>query len=548
MVPALLRTDGLRAAMALVLLVAVLAIGGGAVLRSAEYDEGYTSLVTSPDPRPAWPAGIFTPREVAPVLEAVVPPAEVSRQLRETDVHPPLYFWAAGLLRQAGLTELGALRAFSVACAVAAVAAFMAAARLAGIPPLAAGLLTALSYGFAYTGGVARGFALAHLMLGLAALATVLAWRRGGTVAGVAAAAAAGLAAGLASFANYLAAFPAAALLGWLLIAPGLGWARVKLLVAAALPFLAVQAGNLSYFLPQRGSRPEQFEPFAILPAVKLLGQFNAANLFGGLPLYAEGLARVAIGGALAGLLLAGAIAVAWRWRGLGPTRWLWLGGFAAPSAGLLLLGALAGNTPVELRYLAFAAPFAALLLAGAAGAVAQRHPRAALAGLGLLLAVQGAGILGMALHPATRQAYRDAMAALAPSLGPQALLLVPRGNDGVGIVVATLREAPPDQPMLLLRDGTPLPPSVEPYRRLVILGITDRDGARQVEAALAALRADPAWREAPVPWRDARRGFAAHLFEAAPPRASSGVATSGVADLAEGIVIGRAHDRGEEP
>ncbi len=535
MVPALLRQGGTRAALAIVLFIAALAIGAGAVLRSAEYDEGYTSLVTSPVPRPAWPEGAFTPRDVAPVLEAVVPPAEVARQLRETDVHPPLYFWAAGLLRQAGLTELGALRAFSVLCAVAAVAAFMAAAGLAGIPPLAAGLLTALSYGFAYTGGVARGFALAHLMLGLAALAVVLAWRRNSAVA----AGAAGLAAGLASFTNYLAAFPAAALLGWLLIAPGLGWARLRLLAVAAVPFLALQLANLSYFLPQRGSRPEQFEPFAILPALKLLGQFNAANLFGGLPLYADGVARLALGAGLAGLLLAGAVAVAWRWRGLGPTRWLWLGGFAAPSAGLLLLGALAGNTPVELRYLAFAGPFAALLLAGAAGAVAQRHPRAALAGLALLLAVQGAGIAGMALHPATRQAYRDAMAALSPLLGPQTLLLVPRGNDGVGIVVATLREAPADQPMLLLRDGVPVTPPAA-YRRLVLLAITDRDGARQADAALARLRADPAWREAATPWRDARRGFAAHLFEAAP------ASTSGVADLPEGIVIGRAHHGGE--
>jgi hypothetical protein len=542
MVPVLLRQGGSRAALAIVLLVAALAVGAGAVLRSAEYDEGYTSLVTSPVPRPAWPEGVFTPRDVAPVLEAVVPPAAVARQLRETDVHPPLYFWAAGLLRQAGFTDLGALRAFSVLCAVAAVAAFMAAARVAGIPPLAAGLLTALSYGFAYTGGVARGFALAHLLLGLAALAVVVAWRRGSSWAGLVAAGAAGLAAGLASFTNYLAAFPAAALLGWLLVAPGLGWARVKLLVAAAVPFLALQAANLSYFLPQRGSRPEQFEPFALLPALKLLGQFNAANLFGGLPLYAEGSGRIMLGAALAGLLLAGAIAVAWRWRGLGPTRWLWLGAFAAPSAGLLLLGVLAGNTPVELRYLAFAAPFAALLLAGAGGVVAQRHPRAALLGLAVLLAVQGAGIAGMALHPATRQAYRDALAVLAPALGPDALLLVPHGNDGVGIVVATLREAPPAQPMLLLRDDASLAPEAAAYRRLVVLGITDRDGARQVEATLTALRADPAWREAASPWRDARRGFAAWVFQAAPATAS------GVADLPEGIVIGRAHHGGEKP
>ena len=540
MVTTLLRADGgrSRVAIALVLLLAFGVVGAGAVLRSAEYDEGYTSLVTGPVPRPAWPDRPFTPAEVAPVLEAVVPLPEISKNLRETDVHPPLYFWAAGLLREAGGTSLGALRAFSVVCAVAAVAAFMAAAAAAGIPPVAAGLLTTLAYGFAYTGGVARGFALAHLLLGLAALAAVLAWRRQAAwLAGLA-----GLAAGLASFTNYLAAFPAAAVLGWLLIAPGLGWSRIRLLAAAAIPFLAMQAANLSFFLPQRGSRPEQFEPFALAPALRLLGQFNAANIFGGLPLYVEGAARLLAGGALVALLVVAAAVVAWRWRGLGPARWLWLGGFAAPSAGLLVLGALAGNTPVELRYLAFAAPFAALLLAGAAAAVAQRHPRAALAGLGLMLAVQAAGAAGMALHPATRQAYRDAMTAVAPMLGPDTLLLVPHGNDGVGIVVAVLREAPAHQPILLLRDAdaAQAPSRAAGHRRLVLLAITDRDGARQVEAALAALRADPAWREEATPWRDARRGFSATVFSAAAPNGS------GMADRPEAVIVGRADHRGE--
>ena len=512
-------------------------MGAGAVLRSAEYDEGYTSLVTSPVPRPAWPEGVFTPRDVAPVLEAVVPPAAVARQLRETDVHPPLYFWAAGLLRQAGFTDLGALRAFSVLCAVAAVAAFMAAARVAGIPPLAAGLLTALSYGFAYTGGVARGFALAHLLLGLAALAVVVAWRRGSSWAGLVAAGAAGLAAGLASFTNYLAAFPAAALLGWLLVAPGLGWARVKLLAVAVVPFLALQAANLSYFLPQRGSRPEQFEPFALLPALKLLGQFNAANLFGGLPLYAEGSGRIMLGAALAGLLLAGAIAVAWRWRGLGPTRWLWLGAFTRPRRGAASRRCWR-NTPGN--PLTSPSPRPSRRCSGGGG----RGWRSAIpsAPAGGAAGRAGGGHRGMALHPATRQAYRDALAVLAPALGPDALLLVPHGNDGVGIVVATLREAPPAQPMLLLRDDASLAPEAAAYRRLVVLGITDRDGARQVEATLTALRADPAWREAASPWRDARRGFAAWVFQAAPATAS------GVADLPEGIVIGRAHHGGEKP
>ena len=127
-----------RRAILLVLLLAVLAIGGGAALRSTEYDETYTRLVTSPEPRPDWPATPFTPREAAPVLDAVVGPARIAANLRRTDVHPPLYFWLAGAWRAAGGTSVEALRALSVLLAVGAVAAFMAAAWVAGVPPVAA--------------------------------------------------------------------------------------------------------------------------------------------------------------------------------------------------------------------------------------------------------------------------------------------------------------------------------------------------------------------------------------------------------------------------
>ena len=531
-----------RWAILLALAVALLALGGGAALRSTEYDETYTRLVTSPVPRPAWPAAPFTPEQVAPLLAAIAPPAAIAQNLRSTDVHPPLYFWLAGAWRAVGGTSVEALRALSVILALGAVAAFMAAGHLAGLPAAAVGLGTALAYGFAYTGGVARGFALAHLLLGLAVLGIVLAWRR--QRAG--AAAWAGLAAGGASFANYLAAFPAAAIIAWPLVAP-LPWrVRLRLLAAAAAPFLMVQAGNLHFFLAQRDSRPGQFEPFAPFEALALLAQFNLANLLGGLPLYLDGAARQGLAAALAGLAGGAVLAVAWHWRALGPTRWLWLGGFAAPSAGLLALGTAFGTMPIELRYLAFAAPFAAALLAGAARGWARRLPRAAPAAFALLLAIQAAGTAGMVLPPAPRQTYRDALAALAPALGPEALLLVPEGNDGVGIVGAVLAEAPRNQPLLVLRlaEIPALRDRAAPYARLVLLGITDRDGAVQAAAARAALSADPRWVELSRPWRDARRGFEAHVFAARPAEGRG----SGMADRAEGVVIGGAHHGGEQP
>jgi hypothetical protein len=522
---------------AAVLLAALLVIGGGAALRSIEYDETYTRLVTSPEPRPAWPSAPFSPAEAAPVLEGAVGPVESARNLRETDVHPPLYFWAVSGLRMAGFTSVEDLRAFSVLLSVGAVAAFMGAAAVAGLPAVLVGLVTTLAYGFAYTGGVARGFAMAHLLMGLATLGVLLAWRRGR--AGPAALG--GLAAGLASFSNYLAAFPAAAVIGWLAIAPLPFRQRARLLAAAALPFLAVQLGNLWFFVAQRDSRTEQFEPFSIASALQLLGQFNAANLFGGLPLYVEGPARLAFGAALVGLLAASALAVAWNWRRLGPTRWLWLAGFGAPSVGLLLLGAVFGNTPIELRYLAFAAPFAAGLIAAAAAAMPRR---VAAPSVGVLVGVQLAGAVGMMVHPATQQTYRDALEALAPALGPGTLLLVPNGNDGVGIVGAVLAEAPADQRILVLREAEAeaIPRRAEGFSRLVLLGITDRDGERQAARASEVLAADPGWRPTSTPWRDARRGFSATIYEATGPDGSR------VANRAEGVVLRGADDRREQP
>ena len=523
----------------LVLLAAACVLGAGAALRSTEYDETYTRLVTSPVPRPQWPAEPFTPASAAPVLDATAGTARIAENLRRSDVHPPLYFWLAGAWRSAGGTSVEALRALSVLLALGAVAAFMAAASAAGLPPLATGLGTVLAYGFAYTGGVARGFALAHLLLGLSTLAVVLAWRR----ASPGMAALGGLAAGGASFSNYLAAFPGAAMVGWLLIAP-LPWRdRLKLLVAAALPFLLVQGGNLYFFLAQRDSRPGQFEPFSLAAAAALLGQFNLANLFGGLPLYVDGVERLAVGGGIAVLFALGVVAVALRWHAIGPTRWLWLGGFVAPSAGLFLLGAVFGNMPIELRYVAFAAPFAAALLAGAAAGWMRSMPRLAPAAFALFLLVEAAGVAGMALHPATQQTYRDAIAALRPVLGPDTLLLVPMGNDGVGIVGAVLAEAPRDQPLLVIRQGqaADLATRAAPYRRVVLLGITDRDGETQEAAARTALEADRRWVEQATPWRDARRGYSATVLV-------PGTRISSVADRAEGALVGGAHDRREQP
>jgi hypothetical protein len=129
-----------------------------------------------------------------------------------------------------------------------------------------------------------------------------------------------------------------------------------------------------------------------------------------------------------------------------------------------------------------------------------------------------------MALHPATQQPFRTVMAHAAPLLGPAAVLLVPFGNDGVGVPGSLLREAPPRQTVLILRlaDAADAPERAAGFNRAVVVGIGDRDGIRQALGAAAALRADPAWTSHGVVWRDPRGGFM-EVFERAPvPHAPS--------------------------
>ena len=106
---ALLESGGAfpRRAAVLVLLLAALVVGGAAALRSVEHDESYSIFVTGGIARPAWPGTVFTPAEAREPFLVHTGPAETARLLRETDVHPPLYFWALGAWRGVAGRGLG---------------------------------------------------------------------------------------------------------------------------------------------------------------------------------------------------------------------------------------------------------------------------------------------------------------------------------------------------------------------------------------------------------------------------------------------------------
>jgi hypothetical protein len=388
-----------------------------AALRPPEYDEAYSLFLVAGHARPDWPAGVFTAGSVRGVYAGGASFGQIVHDLRAGDVHPPLYFWALEMWRQVAGDSWLAARALSAGFAVAGLALVAGLAEDAGVPVLPAVAMTLLAYGFAYTGSVARGFALAQMLLLLG-----LRWQDKRPLA-------AGAVLGAACFTNYLALFVA-------LAAAGRRWRAL----VAMLPFLA---GAAWFFVAQKGSRAGQFAQWGTGHVITLLGKDMGAAWFGGLPLYAG-----AWGGAVAvalGLLAVASAVCVVRARHPSAPGFLLLA--AATPVGLLGLGLVFHNTPIEIRYVAFALPYVALLLAPAL-------PRAL---LGLMLAVQAVGIAGLMLSPLTMQPQGLAARAAPPG----ALVLVPFGNDGVGIPGPFIAASPDSLRLFLLRPGVVAPPGL---------------------------------------------------------------------------------------
>jgi hypothetical protein len=173
--------------------------------------------------------------------------------------------------------------------------------------------------------------------------------------------------------------------------------------------------------------------------------------VFGGLPLYLPpGALRTGAGAALA-MALGGLILLpVLRWRELGrqgPRLLLGMAAVATP-AGLILMGAAAHTVPVQIRYFAFALPPLAMLLAASLASLPPQWRRPILA---TVLLVQAASVAGLMTRPETMQPEGAAARAAFRAVGTTGLVLLPRGNDGVGIVAAFLTAAPDGLHVLLV-------------------------------------------------------------------------------------------------
>ena len=511
-----------------VLILAALILTGAAWLRGAEYDEQYTLFLTAGTSRPDWPRAVFPAGMVAAMQAGHATMGGIARDLRTTDVHPPLYFWAVSLWRAVFGPSLLATRMLSVLCGLVSLHLVGVIARRCAIHPVVAMLVTLGCYGFIYTNAIARGFAPAQ-MLSLCGVVLLIGRRP----------LLAGACLGAACCCNYLAVFVAMAVI----VAAG-AWAAIL----GAVPFVALDAW---FFAAQHASRSGQFPPFALWPSLLRLAEYQTAAVFGGLPLYFDGVGRIVTGG-IVGLVAIGLVLCVRRTRPLshGPAIRMILGAAMAPPIGLLLLGVVFDNTPIELRYLSFGLPFVGLLVAlslprrraalpsAIITAIAARTSRilprrtterrgeatahrphvvsgsasdwinavvtsaaACRSGawlLSLLVTIQFAGIAGLLLSPRTMQPAR-ATAADAARLTGDGIVVLPRGNDGVGIVGAFGIEAPPSLPILLIRPADPIADRIAAYRRVALALMAQDSESTATIAALHAALSLPNWRRVAI-------------------------------------------------
>jgi hypothetical protein len=463
----------------LVLLGAALLLVTVAWSRSAEYDEQYTLFLTGKVARPVWPARVITVGEVRDLQSATAGLGKIASDLRTTDVHPPLYFWVISGWRRLLGNSLFVARLASVLCSVVTLYIIALMARTAAIPAVPAMLLTAGCYGFVYTGAIARGFALPQ-MLSVAGVALLADDRRR-----PARMLAAGMLLGAATFANYLAAFVGCAgVLHALRRGP-------RAFLAVAIGFGIWLPADLWFFVAQRQSRAGQFAPFELGHVLASLARYSVANVFGGLPLYVGSVTQpfLAAGVSMLFVLAIGMIVCRMRYLPVRATGRLLALCAIAPPLGLVLLGIAFGNSPVELRYLAFSMPFLALLMAAALTRGLQYAT----------LAVQAVALIGLMQRPETMQPAR-ATARAAAVLADNGIVLVPRGNDGVGIVGAFANEAPRAMRILVVGpESTPaeIRASVAQFSP-VLLALLGQDASSRATLPLMRAAFDSAcWRPA---------------------------------------------------
>jgi hypothetical protein len=366
--PALLQRRDLWAIFTLILISLAVRIPG-VHSRAIWYDEAITLLETAGHPAPAWsesPTPASTQKELligAPTL------GEIAAGLRDTDVHPPVYYALLSKWRQVAGRSIEAARLFSVLVSTASVVLLFLFWRFAGLAhPFVPALVYSLSSGAVHYGHEARNYSLAMFLILVASFSafsipilkdsqTKIFWLLSLTMA---------ISGGLAINTNYLSIFPISFILIWFVFSMPRGRRLHSIPISATLILLT---SAILWILPaQLGARPKQFQKaLGFGDEIRKIYDFNFAMLWN--PVHVSSGVRFAFHIAVLMLVTVSIWYALTKREEIGKRiSILMIGLAAAPSVGILALDLFFNKDLGKSSYVLFAGPGIVFLLTLAGG------------------------------------------------------------------------------------------------------------------------------------------------------------------------------------
>ena len=370
----LLRRKDLLVLAVLVLITVVVRVPG-VFNQAIWYDEAITLLETAGNAIPTWsaqPTPAATQKELlvgSPTL------GEVAAGLRETDVHPPVYYGLLSIWRRVAGDSIETARLFSVFWSTASVILLYLLLRASGFfRPFWPSLVYSLSSGAVHYAHEARNYSLAMFFVMSAAILAYLLtqieinrrlqfWIISVTMAACC---------GLAFQTNYLTVFPIFLLLAWCF-----AWAPKKqrmYVIPTIILSLMISLAGFGTLVTQLGARPNQFQK-ALGFGQELMKIIDANFIMLWSPVTSSsGIRWTVIGTVLVLLLLSTAYLKA-AWGAVDKKLFTLMAGLAiAPSAGVLALDIVFGKNLGKSSYVLFAGPAIAVLLTLAIGHRSDRE------------------------------------------------------------------------------------------------------------------------------------------------------------------------------
>jgi hypothetical protein len=453
-----------------------------------------TLLETAGHAAPSWPSSPVPARVAKKQFAGTPTLCKIAEDLRRTDIHPPVYYWALSLWQRWLGFSLETARAFSLACSLATVLVFYLLLRCGGIEyPLLPTTVYAMSTAAVYFGQEARPYALAILLVTMGALFAYLAWRarQQNQRSAIVYALAMAVGCGVAFQTHYLTLFPVGVILLWFFM---ILWPASRLL-AVGPPLISVFLAGLGFatFLSQLGARPSQLVGFVgIVAEMKMLLSLNLQSLWTPYPIPLEQSLTQGVYLGFATLTGFSLVAILRQWHATNQRFWILLGGLAlSPSLGVIGLDLVFNKHLHNLRYLILAGPaFAAIATYGIVQLLARRR----LLGVSLFTIILGLQMFtinwgrpqGFRVHPGLDM--RSLAELIRTSSSPSHLVVIGEGDrNESGHPGSVIYELTPATEIVVLeaaRDLQEFEANIRDYDDIWLVFSVDR-GTTEVEYAL---------------------------------------------------------------